>query len=218
MLYAGYANMYLKHYMPFQTVYEYTKCLYATQWNKSCCSIKFMSSKCVRRGDTRRSFAQRFTVQCDTICRAFGLCSSIPIVIWCDYCLLVALWFRFHIELAKCLLFRFRSSDLIPKYERQKAPRTRCERSLVYNRVVAWVVWKNLCFFVWYFFMTVMSSFWRYLFVGIALMVWPRTWPVGSYHCVARYWLHGNGQCLKRKRISVTTYIQVCLPSNVCLQ
>jgi hypothetical protein len=66
--------------------------------------------------------------------------------------------------------------------------------------------------------MTVMSSFWRYLFVGIALMVWPRTWPVGSYHCIARYWLHGYAQCLKRKRISVTTYIQVFLPSNVCLQ
>ena len=149
-----------------------------------------MSSKCVRRADTRCSFAYRFTLQCDTICRAFGLCSSIPIVIWCDYCLLVALWFRFHIEIAKCLLFRFRSSDLIPKCERQKSLRTRRKRSgaphasLVHNRVVAWVLWKNLCFFVWYFVMTVMSSFWRYLFVGIALIVWPRTWPVGSYHCI----------------------------------
>ena len=67
--------------------------------------------------------------------------------------LLVTLWFRFHIELAKCLLFRFRSSDLIPKCERHKTPRTRRERSgaphasLVYNHVVAWVLWKNLCFF-----------------------------------------------------------------------
>ena len=149
-----------------------------------------MSSKCVRWGDTRCSFANRFTLQWDTICRAFGLCRSIPIVIWCDYCLLVALWFRFHIELAKSLSFRFRSSDLIPKFERQKTLRTRRKRSgaphasLVYNRVVAWVVWKNLCFFVWYFVMTVMSSFWRYLFVGIALMVWTRTWPIGSYQCI----------------------------------
>ena len=149
-----------------------------------------MSSKCVRRGDTRCSFAYRFSLQRDTICRAFGLCSSIPIVIWCDYCLLVALWFRFHIVLAKSLPFRFRSSDLIPKFERQKTLRTRRKRSgaphasLVYNRVVAWVVWKNLCFFVCYFVMTVRSSFWLYLFVGIALMVWPRTWPVGSYHCI----------------------------------
>ena len=109
--------------------------------------------------------------------------------------------------------------------ERQKTLRTRRERSgaphasLVYNRVVAWVVWKNL----WFFRMVLRHDwlclvFWRYLFVGIALTVWPRTWPVGSYHCVARYWLHGNGQCLKRKRISVTTYIQVCLASDVCLQ
>ena len=119
---------------------------------------------------------------------------------------------------------RFRYSDLIPKCERQKTLRTRRRRSgapqasLACNRVVTWVVWKNLCFFVWYFLMTVMSSFWRYLFVGIALMVWTRTWPVGSYHYIARYWLHGNGQCLKRKRFSVTTYIQACLPSNVCLQ
>ena len=164
-------------------------------------------------------------MQCDTICREFGLCGSIPIVIWCEYCLLVTLWYNLHIELAKCLLFRFRSSDLIPKCERQNTLRTRRGRSgapyvsIVYNRVVAWVVWKNLCFFLWYFVMTVMSCFWRYLFVGIALMVWPRTsWPVGCYHCIACYWLHGNGQFLKRKRISVTTYIQVCLPSNVCLQ
>ena len=142
-------------------------------------------------------------------------------VICCDHCLLVALWFRFHIELAKCLLIRFRSSDLIPKCERQKTLRTRRERngathaSLVYNRVVAWVVCKNLCFFVWHFVITVISSFWRYLFVRIALMAWPRTWPVGSYHCIACYWLHGNGQCLKRKPISVTSQIQVCLPSKV---
>ena len=183
-----------------------------------------MSSKCVRRADTRCSFAYRFTLQCDTICRAFGLCSSIPIVIWCDYCLLVALWFRFHIEIAKCLLFRFRSSDLIPKCERQKTLRTRRKRSgaphasLVHNRVVVWVVWKNLCFFVWYFVMTVMSSFWRYLFVGIALIVWPRTWPVGSYHCIRTLLIAWQWAMLKRKRISVTTYIQMCLPSNVCLQ
>ena len=117
-----------------------------------------------------------------------GLCSSIPMVVWCDHCLLVALWFRFHIQLAKCLLIRFTSSDLIPKCERQKTLRTRLERSgathasLVYNRVVAWVVCKNLCFFLWHFVITVMSNFWRYLFVGIALMAWPRTWPVGSYH------------------------------------
>ena len=41
-------------------------------------------------------------------------------IMWCDHCLLVALWFRFHIELAKCLLFGAAFSDLISKCERQK--------------------------------------------------------------------------------------------------
>ena len=39
-------------------------------------------------------------------------------MIWCDYCLLVALRFGFHTELAKCLLFRFRSSYFSPNCER----------------------------------------------------------------------------------------------------
>ena len=47
--------------------------------------------------------------------------------------------------------------------------------SLVYHLIVVWVVWNNLYFFVWHFAITVMSSFWRYLFVGIALMTWPKT-------------------------------------------
>ena len=50
---------------------------------------------------------------------------------------------------------------------------------LVYNFVVVWVVWNNLCFLVWLFAIAVMSSLWRYLFVGIALMTWPKSWPVG---------------------------------------
>ena len=37
-----------------------------------------------------------------------------------------------------------------------------------------------------------MSSVWRYLFVGIALMTWPKTWPVGIDHCIACYCFHGN--------------------------
>ena len=143
----------------------------------------------MRRGDTRRSFAQRCTLQCDTICRAYSLCSFVPMIIWCDHCLLVALWFRFHIELANFLLFRSRSPDLISKCERQKPLITWRERSgaphasLVYHLVVAWVVWKNFCVFVWHFVMTVMSSFWRYLFVGIALKARPKIWPVGIYNC-----------------------------------
>ena len=143
-------------------------------WSIKCHSKLFMNTRnaCTQRNETkavvksntcRRSvwggLIQDVRSHTDLLCNAilfvglFGLCSSIPIVIWCDYCLLVAFWFRFHIELAKCLLFRFRSSDLIPKCERQKTLRTRRKRSgaphasLVYNRVVAWVVWKNLCFF-----------------------------------------------------------------------
>jgi len=67
--------------------------------------------------------------------------------------------------LSKCLMFRSRLSDLIPKCERQKPLRTRRERSdapqarLVYNLIIAWVIWKNFYFFVWHFVMTVMSNF-----------------------------------------------------------
>ena len=35
--------------------------------------------------------------------------------------------------------------------------------------------------------MTFMYSFWRYLFVGIALMTWPNIWPVGIAHCSVCY-------------------------------
>ena len=51
-----------------------------------------------------------------TLCVA----SSTSMIIWCDHCLLVALCFRFHIELATCLLFGFRSSYLSPKCERHR--------------------------------------------------------------------------------------------------
>ena len=35
-------------------------------------------------------------------------------------------------------------------------------------------------------------SCWRYLFVGIALMAWPKTWPVGIDHCSVCYCFHDN--------------------------
>ena len=74
-------------------------------------------------------------------------------IIWCDHCLLVAFWFRFHTELDKSPLFGSTCSDLIPKCEQQKPLRTRRERSgatqasLLYNLVVAWIVWNTFCFF-----------------------------------------------------------------------
>ena len=67
--------------------------------------------------------------------------------------------------------------------------RMRCESSgarhasLIYNFFVVWLVWKNLCFLVWLFAISVMSSLRRYLFVGITLMTWPMTWPVDIDHC-----------------------------------
>ena len=63
---------------------------------------------------------------------------------------------------------------------------------LVYHFVVIWVVWNNLCFLVWLFAIAVMSSLWRYLFVGIALMTWPKSWPVGTDHCSIWYCFQGN--------------------------
>ena len=63
---------------------------------------------------------------------------------------------------------------------------------LVHNFLVVSVVWNNLCFLVWLFAFTVMSSFWRYLFVGIALMTWPKSWPVGTDHCSICYCFQGN--------------------------
>jgi len=82
-------------------------------------------------------------------------------------------------------------SDTAPlrmRRESSGAPHT----SLVYNIVVVWVVWNNLCFLLWLFVITVMSSFWRYLFVGIALLTCSNTWPVGIDHCSVCYYFHVN--------------------------
>ena len=37
-----------------------------------------------------------------------------------------------------------------------------------------------------------MSSFWRYLFVGIAFKTWPKSWPVGTDHCSICYCFQDN--------------------------
>ena len=82
-------------------------------------------------------------------------------------------------------------SDTVPRRMRRECTRLP-HASLVYNFVVVWVVWNNFCFLVWLFAITVMSSFWRYLSVGIALVTWPNTWPVGTNHCSVCYCFHGN--------------------------
>ena len=64
--------------------------------------------------------------------------------------------------------------------------------SLLYNFVVVWVDWNNFCFVLWLFAITVMSSFWRYLFIGIALLTCSKTWPVGIDLCSICYYFHGN--------------------------
>ena len=120
-------------------------------------------------------------------------------MIWCDYCLLVALRFGFHTELAKCLLFRFRSSYLSPKCERhntsQNTKRQKwctARKSRISYRNCLGSLEKLFLFFVWHFAMTAMSRFWRYLFVGIALMALPKTWLVGIDHCSVCDCFHGN--------------------------
>ena len=120
-------------------------------------------------------------------------------MIWCDYCLLVALRFGFHTELAKCLLFRFRSSYLSPKCERhntsQNTKRQKwctARKSRIPNRNCLGSLEKLFLFFVWHFAMTTMSRFWLSLFVGIALMALPKTWLVGIDHCSVCDCFHGN--------------------------
>ena len=63
---------------------------------------------------------------------------------------------------------------------------------LVYNFVVVWVVCNKLCFLEWLFAIALMSSLWCYLLVGIALITWPKSWPVGTDHCSICYCFQGN--------------------------
>ena len=140
-LYAGYAKMYLKHYMLFRAIKDVRSHTYLL------CNV-ILSVGCT-----------------------MSVASSTSMIIWCDHCLLFALWIRFPIELATCLLFRFRSSHLSPKNVSDTAPlKMRRENSgIVNNYVVVWVVWSNFCFLVWLFAITVMSSLWRFLFVDVKL-------------------------------------------------
>ena len=174
-----------------------------------------------RRCHTRRSFHKYLL--CNIILfvgRTICVAISISMMVWCDHCLLVALWFRFHIELAKCLLFGFRSSYLSEKCERHNTSENTTREngtpyaSLVYHLVVVWVAWNNYCFFVWHFAMTAMSSFWRYLFVGIVLRAWPKTWPVGIDHCSVCYCFHGN---LSKYGAGLRHYLDKNLRAEKCV-
>ena len=115
-----------------------------------------------------------------------------PLPVGCFVVSFLMLNLRNVCSLVSGLPIRFRSvrdtATLRMRRESSGAPLA----SLVYNVVVVWVVWNNVCFLVWYFAMTIMSSFWRYLFVGIALMTWPKTWTVGIDHCSICYCFNGN--------------------------
>ena len=107
-----------------------------------------------------------------------------------------------------------------PKCERHNASQNTTREngatnaSLVYHLVVVWVVWNNYCFFVWHFAMTAMSILWRYLFFGIALMAWPKTWPVGSDHCSVCYCFHGN---LSKYDACLRHYLDTHLRAEKCV-
>ena len=146
--------------------------------------------------------------------------SSTSMIIWCDHYQLFGFGFVFILNLRNvCYLVSGlpiwvrRVSDTAPlrmRRESSGAPHA----SLIYNFVVCWVVWNNFCFHVWHFAMTVMSSFWRYLFVDIALMTWPKTWPVGIDHCCAGYCLHGN---LAKYAADLYHYLDTNLRAEKCV-
>ena len=85
---------------------------------------------------------------------------------------------------------------------------------LVYNFVVVWVVWINFCFHVWLFAITVISSLWHYLFVGIAPLTRPKTWPVGIDHCSVCYCFHGS---LSKYAANLRHYLDTNLRAEKCV-
>jgi len=86
--------------------------------------------------------------------------------------------------------------------------------SLVYNFLVVWVISNNFYFLIWLFAITVMSGFWRYLFVGIALMTWPNTGHVGIDHCSVCYCLPGN---FSKYAADLRHYVDTNLRAEKCV-
>ena len=85
---------------------------------------------------------------------------------------------------------------------------------LVYHFVVVWVVWNNLWFLVWLFAIAVMSSRWRYLFIGTALMTRPKSWPVGTDHCSICYCFQGN---VTTYAFELRHYLDTNLRAEICV-
>ena len=125
--------------------------------------------------------------------------SSISMMTWCNYCLLVALRYGFHTELAKCLLFRFRSSYLSPNCERHNTSQNTTRQKWCTARKSRISYCNCLGSLEKLFLFSYGISpwlqclgFWRYLFVGIALVAFPKTWPVGIDHCSVCDCFHSN--------------------------
>ena len=59
-----------------------------------------------------------------------------------------------------------------------------------------------------------MSSLWRYLFVGIALMTLPKTWPVGIGHCSVCYCFNG---ILSKYAADLRHYLDTNLRAEKCV-
>ena len=158
------------------------------------------TSKYVSRGDAIQDVRSHKDLLCNVILfvgHTICVASSISMMIWCDHCLLVAFRFRFHIELAKCLLFGVRSSYLSPKCARhntcQNTTREKwcTPRKSSISSCSCLGSLKQLLFFS-YSTSPWLSSFSLYLFVGIALMAWPKDWSVGIDHCSVCDCFHGK--------------------------
>ena len=62
--------------------------------------------------------------------------------------------------------------------------------------------------------MTAMSSFSRYLFVSIALMAWPKAWPVGIDHCSVCDCFHGK---VSNNEAGLCHYLDTNLRAEKCV-
>ena len=146
-------------------------------------------------------------------------------IIWCDHCLLGVLRLRFYIVLATCLLLSLaRSSYLRPTCERHNPSENATREQWWTSRktsisfpvclgslqqlLVSLMALRNDCY----------VNLWRYLFVDIALMTRPKTWPVGIGHCSVCYCFHCNVPTYMQP-LSLATYTPMCVvPRNVWLQ
>ena len=178
--------MYLKHYMPFQTLYSINEIL-----------VEICKA---RRQKHIRSHTDLLCTVILFVGWTIWVANSTSIIIRCDRCLLGVLRLRFYIVLATCLLLSLVwSSYLRPTCERHNASEnaTREQWCTPHKSSISFPICLGSLQQLLFSLMTLrhdcyMSSFWRYLFVDIALMTRPQTWPVGIGHCSVCYCFHCN--------------------------